>query len=128
MTGLLGWGAAHSALAECDLLLMLGTDFPYHPFMPENSTIIQIDEQASHLGRRAKVNLGLVGDVNETLKALLSRLAQRSDRGFLDKMLAVHKKASQDLQTYVTHAGGGKGLRPELVASAISKFSADNAI
>jgi pyruvate dehydrogenase (quinone) len=128
MTGLLGWGAAHSALAECDLLLMLGTDFPYHPFMPENSTIIQIDEQANHLGRRAKVNLGLVGDVSETLRALLPRLAQGSDRGFLDKMLAVHKKADQYLQTYVTHPSGGKGLRPELVASTISKFSAEDAI
>jgi pyruvate dehydrogenase (quinone) len=95
MTGLLGWGGAHVAIAECDLLLMLGTDFPYHPFMPEKSTIVQIDEQAGHLGRRAKVDIGLVGDVGETLKALLPRLQQRSGRDFLDKILAVHKKAAE---------------------------------
>jgi pyruvate dehydrogenase (quinone) len=128
MTGLLGWGGAHAAIAECDLLLMLGTDFPYHPFMPEKSTIIQIDEQAGHLGRRAKVDIGLVGDVGETLKALLPRLRQRSGRDFLDKILVIHRKAAEDLQTYVTHPGGGKGLRPEMVASAISKFAADDAI
>jgi pyruvate dehydrogenase (quinone) len=90
MTGLLGWGGAHGAIAECDLLLMLGTDFPYHPFMPEKSTIVQIDEQAGHLGRRAKVDIGLVGDVGETLRALLPRLQQRSGREFLDKILAIH--------------------------------------
>jgi len=128
MTGLLGWGGAHVAIAECDLLLMLGTDFPYHPFMPEKSTIVQIDEQAGHLGRRAKVDIGLVGDVGETLKALLPRLQQRSGRDFLDKILAVHKKAAENLQTYVTHAGVGKGLRPEMVASAISKLAADDAV
>jgi len=128
MTGLLGWGGAYAAIDECDLLLMLGTDFPYHPFMPEKSTIVQIDEQAGHLGRRAKVDIGLVGDVRETLKALLPRLQQRSGRDFLDKILAVHKKAAENLQTYVTHPGSGKGLRPEMVASAISKFAADDAI
>ena len=92
MTGLLGWGGAHTAIAECDLLLMLGTDFPYHPFMPEKSTIIQIDEQSGHLGRRAKVDVGLVGDVGETLKALLPRLLQRADREFLDKILVETRK------------------------------------
>ena len=69
-----------------------------------------------------------MGDVGETLKALLPRLQQRSGRDFLDKILAIHKKAAENLQTYVTHAGGGKGLRPEMVASAISKFAADDAI
>src|SRR3984957_14999915 len=107
MTGLLGWGGAYAAIGECDLLLMLGTDFPYHPFMPEKSTIVQIDEQAGHLGRRAKVNLGLVGDVGETLKALLPLLTRRTDRKFLDKILLIHQKAGDDLQTYVTHKGSG---------------------
>jgi pyruvate dehydrogenase (quinone) len=96
--------------------------------MPENSTIVQIDEQASHLGRRAKVDLGLVGDVRETLKALLPGLTQRLDRRFLDKMLTIHKKAAENLQTYVSNAGEGKGLRPEKVASAISRLADDNAI
>jgi pyruvate dehydrogenase (quinone) len=128
MTGLLGWGGVTSAIGECDLFLMLGTDFPYHQFLPENSTIVQIDEQAGHLGRRAKLDVGLVGDVSETLKALLPRLTQRSERTFLDRSLAAHRKAAENLQTYVNNPGGGKGLRPELVASMISKLAADDAI
>ncbi|MGO9518125.1 MAG: thiamine pyrophosphate-dependent enzyme, partial [Candidatus Korobacteraceae bacterium] len=128
MTGLLGWGSAHVAIQDCDLLLMLGTDFPYHPYMPEDSTIVQIDEQPSHLGRRAKVHLGLVGDVAETLKALLPRLTQRTERAFLDKMLAARKKAAENLQTYAKHSGGGQGLRPEMVATAIGDLAADDAV
>jgi pyruvate dehydrogenase (quinone) len=128
MTGLLGWGGAHAAISDCDLLLMLGTDFPYHPFMPEHSTIIQIDDQAARLGRRAKVDLGLIGDVGETIKALLPRVMQRTDREFLDKTLKAHKKADENMQAYATHPGEGKGLRPEMVASAISKFANDDAI
>jgi len=128
MTGLLGWGSANVAIADCDLLLMLGTDFPYHPYMPEDSTIVQIDEQPSHLGRRAKVHLGLVGDVAETLKALIPRLTQSTERIFLDKMLAARKKAEDDLQTYAAHPGGGKGLRPEMVATAIGNLAADDAV
>jgi pyruvate dehydrogenase (quinone) len=128
MTGLLGWGAAHTAIADCDLMLMLGTDFPYHAFMPEGPTIVQIDEQAGHLGRRASVDIGLVGDVGETLKALLPRLEQRADRGFLDENLAAHNQAVTNLQTYVTHEGSGSGLRPEAVATAISELANDDAI
>ncbi len=128
MTGLLGWGAAHVAIADSDLLLMLGTDFPYHAFMPEDSRIIQIDEQASHIGRRAKTDLGLIGDVGETMKALLPRIEQRGDRKFLDKVLKSHEHAVKNLQTYVTHEGSGSGLRPEMVATALSKHANDDAI
>ena len=74
MTGLLGWGGATEALADCDLLLMLGTDFPYHAFLPAGKTIIQVDDKPLHLGRRAAVDLGLVGDVGETLRALIPLL------------------------------------------------------
>ena len=74
MTGLLGWGGATEALGDCDLVLMLGTDFFYHAFLPAKPTIIQVDDNASHLGRRASVDLGLTGDVGETLRALLPRL------------------------------------------------------
>ena len=79
MTGLLGWGGATEALADCDLLFMLGTDFPYHAFLPAGKTIIQVDDKPLHLGRRAAVDLGLVGDVGETLRALIPRLEPRTD-------------------------------------------------
>ena len=128
MTGLLGWGGATGALAECDLLLMLGTDFPYHAFLPDGKTIIQVDDKPLHLGRRAAVDLGLVGDVGETLRALIPRLEPRTDSSFLDEVVKHHGKMVEGIQTYVTHEGGGHGLRPEMVATALSDLAEDDAV
>lgn len=91
MTGLLGWGGAHRALAECDLLLLLGTDFPYRDFLKADAVIVQVDDDPGHLGRRAKVDLGLVGDVADTLQCLLQRLPQREDEEFLRATLRDRK-------------------------------------
>lgn len=128
MVGLLGWGAGTTALAECDLLFMLGTDFPYHAFLPTDATIIQVDDKPLHLGRRAAVDLGLAGDVGETLRALIPRLEQRTDRGFLGKILEHHEDKVKHLRTYVTHEGSGEGLRPEMVAAALSDLADDDAV
>ncbi len=128
MTGLLGWGGATEALAECDLLLMLGTDFPYHAFLPSGKAIIQVDDKPLHLGRRAAVDLGLVGDVGETLRALIPLLEKRTDSHFLDEVVKHHHKMVKGIQTYVTHEGGGEGLRPEMVATALSDLAEDDAV
>jgi pyruvate dehydrogenase (quinone) len=128
MTGLLGEGGAVRAFAECDLLLLLGTDFPFRHFMPTDTTIAQVDIAPAHLGRRAKVDLGLVGDIGETLRALLPQINQRDDRSFLDDVLDHHLHAIERLQTYATHDGSGSGLRPEMVATAISELADDDAI
>ena len=128
MTGLLGWGGAYQALAECDLLLLLGTDFPYREFLTPDARIVQIDDNPGHLGRRAKVDLGLVGDIRDTLQCILPRLAQRGDRAFLNAVLRHHREAIERIQTYVTHQGSGQGLRPEMVATAISDLAADDAV
>ena len=128
MTGLLGWGGATEALGDADLVLMLGTDFFYHAFLPANPTIIQVDDNASHLGRRASVDLGLTGDVGETLRALLPRLKKRTDSSFLDKIVKHHHKDVKHLQTYVNHEGHGDGLRPEMVATALSDLADDDAV
>ena len=128
MTGLLGWGGVHRALAECDLLLLLGTDFPYREFLATDATIVQIDDEPGHLGRRAKVALGLVGDIGDTLRCLLPRLPQRADRAFLDATLEHHREAVERVEAYVTHDGSAEGLRPEMVATAISELAADDAV
>jgi pyruvate dehydrogenase (quinone) len=128
MTGLLGWGGATKAMGECDLLFMLGTDFPYHVFLPEGPAIIQVDDNSSHIGRRANIALGLVGDVGETLRALLPRLAPRTDSSFLDDVTDAHRKAVEKLQTYVAHNGSGAGLRPEMVAATLSELAEDDAV
>ena len=128
MTGLLGWGGAHRALADCDLLLLVGTDFPYREFLATDATIVQIDDVPAHLGRRADVDLPLVGDVGDTLRCVLPRLSQRDDRVFLDLILEHHRDAVEQIQAYVTHRGSGQGLRPEMVATAISDLAADDAV
>ena len=128
MTGLLGWGGAQQALADCDLLLLLGTDFPYRAFLESVTTVIQVDDKPLHLGRRANIELGLAGDVGETVRALLPRLEKRSDSTFLDGIVKHHKGAVKHLQTYVEHQGKGDGLRPEMVASALSDLAEDDAI
>ncbi len=128
MTGLLGWGGATRALGACDLLFMLGTDFPYHVFLPDGPVIIQVDDQASHLGRRANISLGLVGDVGATVRALLPRLPVRTDSTFLDDVLHHHEHDVKRLQTYVGHEGSGSGLRPEMVAATLSELADDDAV
>ncbi len=128
MTGLLGWGGATEALAECDLLIMLGTDFPYHAFLPAGKTIIQVDDKPLHLGRRAAVDLGLVGDVGETIRALIPRLQPRTDSHFLDTIIKHHHKMVESIQTYATHEGSGGPLRPEMVATALSDLAEDDAV
>ena len=128
MTGLLGWGGATEALGECDLLLMLGTDFPYHAFLPSGKTIIQVDDKPLHLGRRAAVDLGLVGDVGETLRALIPLLEKRTDSHFLDVVVKHHHAMVKGIQTYVDHEGHGEGLRPEMVATALSDLAEDDAV
>ena len=128
MTGLLGWGGATKALADCDLLFMLGTDFPYHAFLPAGKTIIQVDDKPLHLGRRAAVDLGLAGDVGETLRALLPMLPEREDQDFAHKIVDHHHSMVKGIQTYVNHEGSGHGLRPEMVATALSDLADDDAV
>lgn len=128
MTGLLGWGAATEALGSCDLLILLGTDFPYHVFLPSDPIIIQVDDNASHLGRKASIDIGLVGDVGETLRELIPRLTKRQDSSFKDAIVAHHESKVAHLQTYVEHKGSGQGLRPEMVATALSDLADEDAV
>ena len=79
MTGLLGFASGYKAIKEADVLLMLGTDFPYRQFYPDNATIIQVDIDGSHLGRRAHVDLGLLGTVKDTISALQPLLSPATD-------------------------------------------------
>lgn len=89
MTGLLGYGGAHKAIHDADLLLLLGTDFPFSEFLPSSDVKkVQIDTNPKHIGRRIAVDLGLVGDIKATLTALLPKLGDNSDSRFLEKHVA----------------------------------------
>jgi pyruvate dehydrogenase (quinone) len=123
MTGLLGWGGLQKGFDQCDVLIMLGTDFPYVDFIPTQPKIVQIDSDPTHLGRRVPLELGLCGHIAETLDALLPRIESRgNDRGFLDDVLAAHQTATQHMQAYVEHGGSDGKLRPEHVGDAVSRL------
>ena len=128
MSGLLGFGAAYEAMHECDLLLLLGTDFPYSKFLPTKPKIAQVDVRVENLGRRSKLDLGLWGDVGETIRALLPMVEAKTDRAFLDAMLGKTKEARRRLNVYVDHAGKRTPMHPEPVAAALSEIAEHDAI
>ena len=128
LTGLLGIPSAYHAMHECELLVLLGTDFPYTPFMPVENKIVQIDIKPENLGRRAKLDLGLCGDVKDTLQALLPLLEMKEDATFLTKQLEFYKEVKKNLQVYVEDHGKPNEIHPEFVASVINELAAKNAI
>src|SRR6202050_3442719 len=100
MTGLLGYGGAYKAIHEADLLLMLGTDFPFSEFFPGGDVKkIQIDRNPKHIGRRTAVDLALVGDVKATLETLLPHVGQRGEARFLEKHLAETREFDELLRS-----------------------------
>jgi pyruvate dehydrogenase (quinone) len=128
MTGLLGTEGGHYALEKADLVLLLGTDFPYTAWYPRDPCIVQIDTRAEHLGRRCRLDLGLVGDVGSTLRCLLPKLRARRSHRHLDKCLEKSKKAEETLGRYVQAVKPGQPLRPESVAAAVGKAASPDAI
>jgi pyruvate dehydrogenase (quinone) len=128
MSGLLGWGSAYKAMHECDVLLLLGTDFPYESFMPADRKIVQIDLRAERLGRRAKLDLGLCGDIGDTLRALLPLVEQRVDRAFLDAMLEQHLGAKRKLRAYVDNVSKRRPIHPEHVAATLDELAGPDAV
>jgi pyruvate dehydrogenase (quinone) len=128
LTGLLGFPSAYHSMHECDLLILLGTDFPYTPFMPVKNKIIQIDIKPENLGRRAKLDMGLCGDVKDTLKILMQMLVNKEDTGFLKQQLEFYKEVKKKLQSYVEDPGKPNAIHPEFVASVINDLADNDAI
>jgi pyruvate dehydrogenase (quinone) len=128
MNGLLGWGAAYKAMHECDVLLLLGTDFPYESFMPTAPKIAQIDIRAERLGRRSKLDLGLCGDVGDTLRALLPLVERKGDRAFLDAMLEQHGVARRKLRAYIDNVSKRRPIHPEYVAATLDELAGPDAV
>ncbi|QAY63934.1 ubiquinone-dependent pyruvate dehydrogenase [Xylanimonas allomyrinae] len=143
MTGLLGFSSGYRAMEDADTLLMLGTDFPYRAFLPEKAKVIQIDLRGEHLGRRVPLTLGLVGDVGETIDALLPLLDEAGsargqkpdrardrarDRAHLDDSLAHYAKTRTKLDDLATPRKGDLPLHPQYVARLIDELAADDAV
>jgi len=129
MTGLLGYGGTYKAIHEAELLLLLGTDFPFSEFLPDNSVKkVQIDRNGKHLGRRTSLDLALVGDIRSTLEPLLPKVREKSDTGFLDKHLAETREFDELLNHYVTKGPGIKPIRPEFLAATLSELASEDAM
>ena len=110
------------------MLVMLGTDFPYAAFMPENNTIVQVDIKPERLGRRAKVAMGLCGDVKSTLQALLPRIKQKQTDDFLQKQLKGYERVKENLNAYVEEKGQTDKIHPEYVMSVVDRLASKDAI
>jgi pyruvate dehydrogenase (quinone) len=130
MTGLLGYGAAHAGIHDADLLLLLGTDFPYEQFLPDASKVVigQVDTDATHLGRRVSVAHPVHGDVRATLVRLTELVAPKQNRSFLDRMLKKHERLLSSVVGTYTDVDTVQPIHPEFAISAIDDATADDAI
>jgi pyruvate dehydrogenase (quinone) len=128
MTGLLGFSSGYHAMMNCDLLLMIGTDFPYQQFFPKDAKIVQIDIRGEQLGRRTKVDYGFVGDTKATLRALLPKLKQNADDNHLKASLEHYGKARKDLDELAKAGSGAKPIHPQYVVRMVDELAAEDAI
>ena len=127
MTGLLGLSSGYCAMMDCDTLLILGADFPYRQFYPQKARILQVDIRVEQLGRRCYIDLGVVGGVAETLRALLGRLEPKHRRTHLEISLDHYSQARKELDDLAI-ANGEQPIRPQYVARKLDEVAADDAI
>jgi len=128
MTGLIGFSSGYHAMIGCDVLVMLGTDFPYRQFYPTDAKIVQIDIRGEKLGNRAPLTMGLVGDVKSTIAALLPLLRDKSNRTFLDKALRHYQSSRKELDDLTVSHAGRKPIHPQYLTKMLSDAAADDAI
>jgi pyruvate dehydrogenase (quinone) len=128
MNGLLGYGACYDAVHEAELLVLLGTDFPYDTFLPGQRTA-QVDDHAGHLGRRTALEVAVHGDVRETLRALAPLVDRKASKAFLSDMLRRHERALRRVvEAYTGDRGQRTPIHPEHVADVLDELAADDAV
>jgi pyruvate dehydrogenase (quinone) len=115
-------------MMACDVLLMLGTDFPYRQFYPENAKVAQIDLIPENLGRRTAIDIGLVGDVGATLAALIPRVRTGRDGSFLKSAIENYTKSREGLDDLADGTPGSGIVHPQHVARVLSEQAADDAV
>jgi pyruvate dehydrogenase (quinone) len=141
-SGLLGNHASEVAFSGCDALLMLGTDFPYKEFLPQDATIVQVDTEGRNIGRRAAVDHAVVGDAGLAIQALLPLLEAKTDRGHLDEARGAYEDW-RERQTHLTDPAydkkprgllrrkvdnPDKRVRPELLAAMVDRYAPQDAV
>jgi pyruvate dehydrogenase (quinone) len=128
MTGLIGFSSGYFAMEACDALLLLGTNFPYRQFYPEKARIAQVDIRPENLGRKSRIDLGVVGDVAATIDALLPLLEEEKSTKHLDRALEHYAKARKDLDELASGTPGRPPIHPQHVARVVSELAAEDAI
>ena len=128
MTGLLGFASGYKAIKEADALLMLGTDFPYQQFYPDNAKVIQVDIRGRNLGRRTPIDLGLVGTVKDTVAALQPMLREKLRRDHLDQSLRHYRKTRKTLDELAVNDRDRTPIRPEYVAGLANRLASEDAV
>jgi pyruvate dehydrogenase (quinone) len=128
MTGLIGHSSGYHAMKDSDLLVMLGTDFPYKDWYPEDAKIVQLDLRPERLGRRCRLEMGLSGDVRETLQALLPLLEKKSSNAHLTKSLNRYAASRERLEAHAKGKEGVQPIHPEYLTKLVSDTAVDNAI
>ena len=128
MTGLLGWGGAYEAMQHCDLCLLLGTNFPLSDFYPKKPKKVQVDLRPSNIGRRTHIDMGLVGDIKDTVAALLPLVAQKHETHHLSRALKTTEEWRKNMSHYVTRGPELTPIRPEYLVSTLDELAADDAV
>ncbi len=128
MTGLIGFSSGYHAMMNCDALLMLGTDFPYRNFYPAKARIAQIDHDPGALGKRTRLELGLVGDVGETVKALLPLIERKRESAFLEAARAHYVHAREGLDELARPAAKDRPVHPQYLTRLVNALAAKDAI
>jgi pyruvate dehydrogenase (quinone) len=128
MTGLLGTESGHYSLEKADLVLLLGTDFPYTAWYPKKAKIVQVDIRAEHLGRRSKIELGVMGDVKETLRALLPLLKAKKNNKHLKACQEKFRETQESLDSHAEKNKNAQPLAPEYVTSILNEVASDEAV
>src|SRR5438132_596015 len=128
MTALLGFSSGYHAMMNCDLLLMIGTDFPYRQFFPQHATVVQIDLRGEQLGRRTKLDYGFVGDTKATLQALLPKLEQNRNDDHLKASVEHYQNARKGLDELAAGEGNRKPIHPQYVVRVLDELAAKDAI
>jgi pyruvate dehydrogenase (quinone) len=128
MTGLLGFSSGYRAMEHCDALLILGTDFPYRPFYPDDARVIQVDVRGEHIGRRVAVDVALVGTVKDTIAALLPHLNGGRDTAHLERMTSHYRRARARVDALAQPHGDSGPIHPQVTAAAVDRIAADDAV
>lgn len=128
MTGLVGFASGYKAMKSCETLLVLGADFPYRQFFPEDAQIAQIDVRPEALGNRCPLTLGLLGGVKETLTALLPQVAEKTDGSFLARARDDYAQARKELDSLAALDAGTRSIHPQAVTRIVSELADEDAI